>query len=326
MESKNLHDFQQDLIEDSSFIAWVKSDFVEDNDHWSSFIDTHMDQMDEINQAIRVVTNLDFAIKPRIDDNKLWARIEASTKQVHTEPKIRKINWKYIAGLAAAACLVGIFYFKPGFGTPENQVFKSSIAQKVTEAFPDGSAITLNAGSEASFNADNWVKERKVSLQGMAFFEVRKGTQFTVETPNGQVTVLGTSFSVDARNDNFEVICKTGKVAVKSKNGDEKILNPNDVATLRDGILMTHAMPKGTVGLIPWLEGGYTFFNEDFGQVVKEIENQFDIKVVMDPSLNNLKYTGFFKNNHLNDALFNITWPLKLKYKIEGKQAILTKE
>ena len=31
-----------------------------------------------------------------------------------------------------------------------------------TEAFPDGSAITLSANTEATYDAKNWVKERKV--------------------------------------------------------------------------------------------------------------------------------------------------------------------
>lgn len=327
MEHKDLHNFQQELIEDSSFIAWVRTDFTEDNDKWSSFVDKELDRMDEINGAIRFVRNLDFSDQSTINTSALWKRIEGSTKSQKTKATvISLINWKYIAGIAAAACMIGIFMFRPLSNNSDLKTFKTASVDKITEAFPDGSAITLNAGSEATFDFVNWQNNRKVSLKGMAFFKVRKGSKFTVETPNGQVTVLGTSFSVDARNDNFEVICKTGKVAIITKNGEEKILNPGDIASVLNNVLVFRSTPEGTQGLIPWLDGGFIFDNEDFGNVVSEIESQFGVKVEMDKTYYTMKFTGFFKNNDINDALFSITWPLKLKYTIKGKVVYLEKE
>ena len=326
MGNKDLHNFSQELIENSSFIAWVKSDFSDNNDEWSAYIDDHIDKMDQINQAIKVVRLLEFVEKPVLDHKKLWDSINADTQIQEDNAKIGHINWKYIISGLAAACLIAVIYFRWMGENETLQTFKTSIAQKKTEAFPDGSAITLSANTEATYDAKNWVKERKVSMKGLAFFEVRKGSTFVVETDKGNVTVMGTSFSVDNRNDNFEVICKTGKVSVKTKDGQEKSLHAGDIAKLHQNLLTMVSMPKGAVGLVPWLDGGYTFYDEEFENVVTELENQFGVKVVMDTSFAKMKYTGYFKNNHLNDALFNITWPLKLKYKIEGKQVFLTKE
>lgn len=327
MGNKDLHNFSQELIENSSFISWVKSDFLVDNDEWSAFIDENIDNMDNINQAIGFVRQMEFVDKPILNHQKLWDKINADTLiNQPSNGKVVFINWKYIVSGLAAACLVAVIYFRMSVVQPSLQTYKTAIAQKKTEAFPDGSAITMSANTEVTFNAKNWDKERKVSLKGLAFFEVRKGTTFVVETDKGDVTVLGTSFSVDNRNDNFEVICKTGKVSVKTKDGQEKILHAGDIAKLNHSILSMVTMPKGAVDIVPWLDGGYTFYDEEFENVVTELENQFDVKVVMDTTFAKMKYTGYFKNNHLNDALFNITWPLKLKYKIEGKQVELTKE
>lgn len=328
MEHNDLHKFQLDLIEDSKFIAWVKSDFVEHDDHWSAYVDDNMDRMDDINAAIHFVSNIEFAESPVLDANKLWERIEADTKADKKDANIISlINWKYLAGFVAAACMIFVVFFRPSVTDQStSQTYSADVAQKTTEAFPDGSAITLNPNSRATFDASKWEESRKVHLTGMAFFEVRKGSKFVVETANGSVTVLGTSFSVDARNDNFQVICKTGKVSIKSKKGEEKVLSSGDVATMTNEHLFVQSLPKGTVSLISWLDGGFTFSNEEFGDVVSEIESQFDVKVIMADSLKSMKYTGFFKNKDLNDALFSVTWPMKLKYKIEGKSVILSEE
>jgi transmembrane sensor len=44
--------------------------------------------------------------------------------------------------------------------------------------------------------SDDWSKERTLSLEGEAFFEVQKGSKFSVVTSDGIVEVLGTSFDV----------------------------------------------------------------------------------------------------------------------------------
>ncbi|MBK8628435.1 MAG: FecR family protein [Saprospiraceae bacterium] len=326
MAHEDLHKFQQDLIQDSSFIAWVKSEFDIDNDRWSVFIDEHIEKMDEINNAIRFVVALDFHDENKIDTKALWSKIESETKPDIKSAKIVKFKpWKMVAAIASIAVAI-LLIFKPLSHGDYLKTYKASITQRIKEPFPDGSAVTLNPGSEVTFNSKKWEQERRVSLKGLAFFEVRKGASFVVETDKGKITVLGTSFSVDTRNQHFEVICKTGKVSVLSSFGQETILEPGGVATLIGEHLHTQTRPEGAIGLVSWLDGTFTFNDVDYGEVIEEIENQYGVKVNMEASLYTLKYTGFFKNNHLNDALFSITWPLKLKYSIKGTEVFIVKE
>jgi len=66
------------------------------------------------------------------------------------------------------------------------------------------------------------------------------------------------------------------------------------------------------------MSGTYTFENTPLRHVIAELENQFDIKVEVDPSIIDQKYTGFFKTGNLNEALFSVTWPMKMKYEVNG--------
>ena len=61
--------------------------------------------------------------------------------------------------------------------------------QKVIE-LPDGSLVTMNSKSTIEFNPDSWESSRILNLSGEAYFKVKKGSQFTVNTSNGDVVVL----------------------------------------------------------------------------------------------------------------------------------------
>ena len=96
--------------------------------------------------------------------------------------------------------------------------------QKIIE-LPDGSQVTMNSKSLIEFNPDSWESNRILKLSGEAYFKVNKGSQFTFNTKNGNVIVLGTEFNVNSLDNYFEVICYEGKVKVE-KNTKEYILTP----------------------------------------------------------------------------------------------------
>src|SRR5690606_24206533 len=69
---------------------------------------------------------------------------------------------------------------------------------------PDGSKVWLNAGSTLTYPSRFNAEERVVSLEGEAYFEVRKsqtpagGMPFRVFTKGQTIEVLGTVFNVSA--------------------------------------------------------------------------------------------------------------------------------
>ena len=327
MSNRDLHEFQHDLIVNESFIRWVKSEFQEDDDYWSAYIDEHPDHEADINAAIRFVLSMSFKEHSSIDKEKLWGRIVTSTgsSQSNSGKVINLRSFKYIAAFLAAACLLFFFVFR--FGISDAKNINTGIAQELTEKLPDGSSVKLDADTKISYNPEKWNKERKITLAGLAFFEVSKGQKFVVETTLGSVKVLGTSFSVDTRDNHFEVICKTGKVAVMKKNGtmDEVMLTPGDKVTLSAGNLELKKAGIGKPNEIMWINGMYTFDNQPLSEVVRELERQYDIKVKVADEYSSLSYTGFFRKGDVNEALYSVTWPLGMKYRIDGKTIFITK-
>ena len=68
---------------------------------------------------------------------------------------------------------------------------------------------------------------------------------------------------------------------------------------------------------VTWLDGVYTFDSQPLSEVVSELQRQFNIKISMNNDLSALMYTGFFRKNKLEEALYSVTWPLGLKYSVD---------
>ena len=134
---------------------------------------------------------------------------------------------------------------------PEGKDMKLTLA--------DGTQVWLNANSRFTHPTAFTVKERKVSLQGEAYFKVAHDAQhpFIVKASDMQTRVLGTEFNVDASDASHpHVTLVEGSVSVSSVShhmnkvivpGEDAALNAqgeikvshvdtNDVACWRDGI------------------------------------------------------------------------------------------
>ena len=92
-----------------------------------------------------------------------------------------------------------VYYFNDNFNETE------IIAIDIHEIdLPDGSSVILNKNSTLSYPKTFDIDSRLIKLTGEAFFDIEKDTlrPFVISVSESFVQVLGTSFSVDATNDN----------------------------------------------------------------------------------------------------------------------------
>lgn len=98
---------------------------------------------------------------------------------------------------------------------------------------PDRSSVTLNAGTNLTFEACMGNGNRKVLLEGEGYFHVAKNKElpFIVETAGLAIKVTGTAFNIRAYPVQCEVFTtlQQGEVKVSRKNGKgkEHVLQPN---------------------------------------------------------------------------------------------------
>lgn len=239
--------------------------------------------------------------------------------QVFHLPKVSRPMWQLVA---VALVLLGAYFFL-------NQQTHQLITPNGTHqqwTLPDGSGISLNAGSKAGYNESSWSSHRVVELQGEAFFDVIKGSTFEVQTANGVVTVLGTEFNILTRDDDFYVSCFEGLVKVQT--ADTTLQLPAGYGVRIFGGMFNY-IAQENIGTKPlWMIGESHFSTEPLALVLDEVTRQYDVTFTFDSRANNLaqsaQFSGSFPHDDLELTLKSICQPFGLVFDLEGDQIRLT--
>ncbi|CAM1340083.1 FecR family protein [Tenacibaculum aestuarii] len=267
-------------------------------------------QFKAIDDASQLLKAPDYNQKEALTQiqNKLQSK-EANKKVVKLIP-----NWMYGAA-ASIALLISFFYFN--YSTND---ISTSYGEYSTITLPDNSTVHLSPNSTVSYKKYKWDGNRELSLKGKAFFEVEKGKSFTVNTTEGNVTVLGTKFTVNTSENYFEVLCYEGKVKVTSKSNDEAILtlgkayrNYNEKA---EKWTFNSDSPS-------WLKGESSFTNVPLYQVIKALENQFNLKFDSSKIDTEKRFTGTYTHEDVNIALQTVFAPMKISYKLAKNSTVI---
>ncbi len=268
-------------------------------------------------------TNLFAKIQVSWPESKeeIWARMKPELQAPVIKMKTSLTYWK----LSIAAGIV--ILLSSGIFLSNYKVnYKAMAAQHVNTLLPDGSAVALNAGSEISYKPYWWWKNRRLTLKGEAFFDVKKGKTFDVLSEKGITEVLGTSFIIFARKNRYEVTCIRGKVKVQSTiTKDAVIIHPQEKASLQETGQLKVVKDINTDNAKAWMENKMIFTSVPLSEVFDEMERQYNVQIEIPRRLTE-KYTGSFeKPKSVEIALNLICRPFRLSIKKESKNKFLIK-
>jgi transmembrane sensor len=193
---------------------------------------------------------------------------------------------------------------------------------------PDGTHIWMNAASSLKYPASfASLKERRVELQGEAYFQVAKDKQhpFIVRTPLQEVKVLGTHFNINSYVDEPET--KTtlleGSVNVynlTSKNS--KLLSPGQQA-----IVYGNNLKVGDADVdqaVSWKNGDFVFVGEDLKAVMRQVARWYDVEIEYQGNVNASGIVSTFpRTKELSKLLKALEINLGIHFKVEGRRVLV---
>lgn len=230
---------------------------------------------------------------------------------------VRLSTYKVVWRVAAAIAI--IFALTLGYMSTLTERVTTQYAERQEIALPDASEVILNAGSVLSYHTRKWEEDRRVKLEGEAFFKVAKGQTFTVETEAGDIQVLGTQFNVEQRRGFFEVSCYEGLVQVTYQD-TKKELPAGTSLMIVDGEIISASVP---VNAAPsWIFNESSFNSIPLAYVLDELKRQYDIEVSTENIDLSQHFTGTFSNTNLDLALQSISTPTQLNYTLEGNKVL----
>ena len=170
--------------------------------------------------------------------------------------------------------------------------------QQLNMTLADGTDVWLNSGTTLKYPAMFNGEERRVEIDGEAFFKVAKNHEcpFYVMTPyKEEIKVLGTTFNVESYSEmnNFSTALLSGKVQVKSDNRVYELSPDQMISKNSEGILTIS--PIANYDAYRWTEGIISLKNDSFRNMIEKFEKFYGIKIVVDRNdLDNVAYTGKF--------------------------------
>ena len=197
---------------------------------------------------------------------------------------------------------------------------------------PDGSLVILNSISRLTYNSKN---PRIVSLEGEAFFEVEKkpdtGAKFQVTTQDLLVTVLGTSFNVNARNDQTKIFLEEGKVELNIEDAEKEMIkmNPGDLITYskKENKLKENLKNVSVLENASWKDGVIVFNKTPLIDALYHIEDIYGIQFVLESDeMKEEEITGGVPIRDLKVTLETLNEIYGIQIRIEGQRYFLSNQ
>ncbi|QNA43917.1 FecR family protein [Lacibacter sediminis] len=347
----------EELLSDESFINYCKGVSPGDIAFWENYKHENPDKALLIEDAKEQYVQL-FNALALADLDEQTSRLENSLEQKESTPVVQmekfekgtrgKVLPLLLKITAAAIIVAGLFvtinYFVAG--RVNNKTYAAVYGERKNIQLPDGSVVTLNAGSNIKINEKYGLTTRDVYLEGEAFFEVKhdRTRPFIVHTPAMDVKALGTAFNVkaylDEKNTETSLISGLVEVTLKENNNLKMLLYPNqkiewqngntsnlnnNLNTAKKDTYLTDSLPKklvltstGDIKEIAWKENKLIFDDEEFKDIAILLERWYGAKInFKDTAICNYRFTGTYEKEDLNTVLDYLKESRSFNYTIE---------
>ncbi|GGF16356.1 FecR family protein [Echinicola rosea] len=336
-----------DFLEDHTFRDWVLHKDSLHRQEWEAFLAHHPDKKVEVDLAKAVLLELtedriSWEGKAKADTKKaILQRIKGKASQerdITPPPRRGFFGWAKVAVVAILMLgAAAVAWEIKQTDTPQEVVQSPSwivrtnhAGQKSIVHLPDGSKVVLNASSTIRYRDDFGKVNRDLSLQGEAFFDVKRDVAkpFSVMTGKVTTTALGTSFNVSAFDQAHPSIkLATGIVEIRRENPEkeEKLkLVPGEEAFMDpDNSLAKRQFDVSSAFL--WKDGVLFFDRTPFGEVVKTLERWYAVEITVrhHPENKTPLVSGRFDNDHLDNVLTSIGYSLRFSHEIDQKKVTI---
>lgn len=294
-------------------------------DEWYKLSEEHKIIYQNFRKIWQGTTELAYTRK--FNAEKAWVLVNGKISATDTT-RIRLNNILYaVIGMAASLLItVGLAFYTNVFSPKGETVqLSTNFGSRSSLVLPDGTHVTLNAGTNLEYRFNSFNEVREVKFRGEGFFEVAKSKNpFIIQTSNGlKLKVLGTKFNLKAYSE--ENTIKTslveGKIELNSLDNKTLELLPGQIAIYNDRTKDLNYSNGQVNQDIGWLNNKLYLDKTSLQEVCIILERRYDVKIVItkDGLGNKIHYTGVLMEETIMDVLDALCKLSEIKYQIKGK-------
>jgi len=268
----------------------------------------------------------------------IWAALQRKIKGKEEKRHFR-INpalYRIAATILLPICLgLAIYAFHSNriYKNMEAEVVETVVdrGQKASLTLPDGTKVWLNSATKLAYGGDYNRKERRVQLEGEAYFEVAKnpGKKFTVSCNGLNIEALGTTFNVKGYQADETVSTSLLEGSVKVYNDKNSVLlAPHQRLNYnKTNSSFTKTEIKDAREIDFWRRNILYFRSASLEEIAKTLERMYGITVLFETEeLKKIPFSGSIRNNSLSNVFHVISLSYPLKYKLEKDTVTITRE
>lgn len=221
--------------------------------------------------------------------NSLQRKIRTQEAITSILPAKRNL-WRRVAAVAAIMILtaggtLGLWEAFSAFQPDTCFTFEAPYGEKSKMVLADGTVVWLNSGSTLKYSNKFNTANRKVVLDGEAYFEVTRqaGATFIVQTRGYDVVVRGTKFNVSAYpDDSFVATTLLEGIVELEYQGQQIKMKPGELLRLD---MESGRFTRSSVNALQakaWAENRIEFDNITLQELVARLSRQYDVNIRLD--------------------------------------------
>jgi transmembrane sensor len=249
-----------------------------------------------------------------------WNKVKANSQRQAAvrrfDPRRARIAAALIAGVATLLLLGWVRYVEQA----RDMTISAAVGVNRDVLLPDGSRVTLAAGSELSTRFTRGVRDVFL-VNGEALFQVKhmRARPFVVHAMDTTVTAVGTAFNVKSESGVVRVTVTDGIVDVSRQRpilgelrqwlggsagaGDFRLASGNQV-TLSLGEPKPVAIAAASPQVTTWVGGTLSFVDEPLESVVAAVNRYARVPLVLEDSgIGDYRFTGTVVTGRIDEWL-----------------------
>ncbi|HEY1201309.1 MAG TPA: FecR domain-containing protein [Niastella sp.] len=224
-----------------------------------------------------------------------------------------------------------------GSTTPVYNILRTPNGRQFQLLLPDGTKVWLNAASSIRYPTVFTGNERSVDVHGEVYFEVAKNASMPFRVyianaaggPGGTVIeVLGTQFNVNAYENENAVKTTLVEGSLKVLNVPGNVNKGSVVLTPgKQAVITTDSQLKVADAdvdkVVAWKRGIFNFEDASLEEVMRQIERWYDIQVVYEKNVPDIKFGGKMSNDVSLQGLLKSLQESDVHFRLEGRKLIV---
>ncbi|CAL1520371.1 FecR domain-containing protein [Chitinophaga sp. MM2321] len=259
----------------------------------------------------------DLKILDQLNIQAATERLQATLPEemVYELPQ-RRYKWFRVAAIGIPVIVAASWLYSTNSVTYTE---KSTLAGNIDSVqLPDNSRVYLDKDSRIRY-PDKMDKNRTVFMeQGTAFFEVTNeaANPFVVKLAHSSITVLGTSFNIQLKENSVGVTVKSGKIrfAAGENRQHEMILTAGEGMEYTPATGTLQAFNAINNNEDAWITHELVFVDASLSEVCKKLESLYQVKITLEGKIPLKKLNATFKDNKLGEVLeiLQATYPVSV--------------